>query len=138
MPLGDKIRTDKWGQCLRMCPLLPLYGLPGMSLDENRALRELAACRQEDKASENPTNDCGLVAWHDEIGPKPAPEELIVIVLLPGWVGVGSRAELPVCEGAFRLAAVPVDRNGGRWFLRTVLSSTGRDRECVRFYGRWR
>src|SRR5271157_1922615 len=71
-------------------------------------------------------------------GHIPAPEELIVIVLLLGWAGVGSRAELPVCGGAFRLAGVPVHRIGGRRFLRTVPSSTGRDRESARFYGRWR
>jgi hypothetical protein len=72
------------------------------------------------------------------VGPKPAPEELIVIVLLPGWAGLGSRAELPVWGGAFRLAGVPPHRNGGRRFLHTVASLTGRDRESVRFYGWWR
>ena len=69
---------------------------------------------------------------------KSAPEELIVIVLLPGSAGVGSRVERPVCGGAFRLAAVPVHRNGGRRFLRTVPWSIRRDRESVRFYVQWR
>jgi len=73
-----------------------------------------------------------------EVIPKRAPEELIVILLLPGWAGVGSRDELPVCGGGFRLAAVPVHRNGGKRFLRTVPWSIRRDRESVRFYGRWR
>ena len=71
-------------------------------------------------------------------GPKSAPEELIVILLLPGSAGVGSLAELPVCGGAFRLADVPAHRKGGRRFLRTVPSSIGRDRESVRFYVQWR
>src|SRR5271167_3598400 len=30
-----------------MCPLQPVYGTLGMSLDENRVSHELAACRQE-------------------------------------------------------------------------------------------
>ena len=41
-----------------------------------------------------------------------AREELTVILPLPGWAGVGSRAELPVCGGASRLAGVPVSQ---RW-----------------------
>jgi hypothetical protein len=68
---------------------------------------------------------------------KSAPEELTAILLLSGWAGVGSRVGLPVYAGAFRLAAVPVHHNGGRRFLRRVLSSIRRDRGCVRFYERW-
>jgi hypothetical protein len=64
---------------------------------------------------------------------KSAPEELVVILLLQGSARVGSRVEMPVCGGAFRLAAVPVHRNGGRRFLRMLPWSIRRDRECVRF-----
>jgi hypothetical protein len=38
-----------------------------VSAGENGALLELASCRQEDKISENPTNDCELVDWHHEV-----------------------------------------------------------------------
>jgi hypothetical protein len=74
----------------------------------------------------------------NEAGRKSTPEELIVIVLLQGSAGVGSRAERLVCGGAFRLADVPAHRKGGRLFLCRVLSSIRRDREFVRFYVRWR
>src|SRR5271166_7090143 len=42
---------------------------------------------------------------------KSAPEELLVILLFPGWVTVGSRAELPVCGGAFQLGGPDLNRN---------------------------
>jgi hypothetical protein len=50
-PLGRKVaKSWKWlssdyyqevGECLRMCPLLPVCRLLGISLDENRASQEL-------------------------------------------------------------------------------------------------
>ena len=73
-----------------------------------------------------------------EVVQKRAPEELAVILLSLVWARVGSRVELLVCEGAFQLSGVPVHRNGGRRFLCTVPWSIRRDRESVRFYGRWR
>jgi hypothetical protein len=36
----DPGRYSQVGLCLRMCPLLPVYGLIGMSLDENRRLHK--------------------------------------------------------------------------------------------------
>lgn len=42
-----------------------------MSVSENRALHESAACRQEEKTSRNPTNDCGYLVFQHEVGPKP-------------------------------------------------------------------
>jgi hypothetical protein len=38
---ADLDRYWEVGQCLRKCPLLPVYGTLGMSLDENRLSREL-------------------------------------------------------------------------------------------------
>jgi len=56
----DKIGTDKWGQCLRMCPLLPLYCLFGMSLDENRVSLELSPS-MDAKGDFAPTEDSKAV-----------------------------------------------------------------------------
>ena len=106
-------------------------------LDWRRTLAVLHRGQSRSYSASSKRGNLGA-AFACHIGPKPAPEELIVILLLPGWAGVGSRAELPVCGGAFRLAGVLVHRNGGRRFLCTVPWSIGRDRESVRFYGRWR
>jgi hypothetical protein len=70
--------------------------------------------------------------------PKRAPEELAVILLLPGWARVGSRVGLLVCGGEFQLSAVPVRHNGGRWFLGRLPWSIRRDTKSARIYVRWR
>jgi len=60
----------------------------------------------------------GVSGWSQADNyPKRALKELAVILLLLGWARVGSRVELPVCGGAFRLSAAPVQHNGGRRFL---------------------
>ena len=54
-------------------------------------------------------------------GQKSAPEELIIIVLLPRWAGVGSRAELPVCGGAMPTSGRSLPQSRAR--LSSITSS---------------
>jgi len=47
--VGEPQNSPEIGLCLRICPLLLVFGILAISLGENPALRELATRRQEKK-----------------------------------------------------------------------------------------